>query len=394
MPSGTAALPLCMAFHPRGELALHEGAIKALEPSGGALLTGGADGIVLLTGLDGQEVASSGDLPDIVNAVRAASSGRVAIASRDGRVRVWDPGSGAPRVVGQHDHWVSSVAWDDDGERLASVSEDGTLRLWDTGGGGELARLDLRYPSSDLDWRGDTIAVASGDKKLYLVDAERTAVAREIEGAGQMLWSVRFSPDATMLAWSSRDRTVRLSTPAGEPVVLAGGHGAQVWAVGWHPSGNRLASAAADGTVAIWSAAGDLLERLLVPGWARAARWVGDRLAVACEDGGVRVFADDDVAARPPEPTLARQPPQACTHIDPVVTTTDETRCRTCSATAELRLCLTCGHVGCCESQLAHATRHWEETGHPNTTPVPVRELGWRWCYDCDTYVKRVAAAV
>ena len=55
----------------------------------------------------------------------------------------------------------------------------------------------------------------------------------------------------------------------------------------------------------------------------------------------------------------------------------------------EARLCVTCGYVGCCESQLAHGTKHWLETGHPNTIPVPVREFGWRWCYADDMYVKR-----
>lgn len=381
-----------MAHRASAEIALQAGPIKALDPSGDAVLSGGADRIVRLTGLDGRERASYDGQTDIVNAARVAASGLVAIASRDGRVRVWDPASGAARVVGEHDHWVSSVAWDDGGERVASVSEDGTLRLWDAGGKGEVARLGLRYPSSDVDWRGDTIAVASGDRRLYLVDAARALVTREIEGAGQMLWSVRFSPDATRLAWSSRDRTVRIARPDGDPLALAGGHAAQVWAVGWHPSGDRLASAAADGTVAIWSAGGELLERLTLPVWARAARWVGDRLVVAGEDGVLRVFRDDGAAAPRPDRAPAWQPPQACVHIDPLVTSSDETRCRECGSTVELRLCLTCGHVGCCESQLAHATRHWAETGHPNTTPLPVRELGWRWCYECDAYVKRVAA--
>ena len=32
-----------------------------------------------------------------------------------------------------------------------------------------------------------------------------------------------------------------------------------------------------------------------------------------------------------------------------------------------LRMCLTCGHVGCCDSSIGkHATKHFEETGHPD----------------------------
>ena len=44
--------------------------------------------------------------------------------------------------------------------------------------------------------------------------------------------------------------------------------------------------------------------------------------------------------------------------------------CRECLAAGthpvQLRLCLACGHVGCCDSSpLQHATAHFEETGHP-----------------------------
>ncbi len=37
-----------------------------------------------------------------------------------------------------------------------------------------------------------------------------------------------------------------------------------------------------------------------------------------------------------------------------------------------IRMCLTCGHVGCCDSSTGkHATKHFEETGHPAMQAVP-----------------------
>jgi uncharacterized UBP type Zn finger protein len=45
-----------------------------------------------------------------------------------------------------------------------------------------------------------------------------------------------------------------------------------------------------------------------------------------------------------------------------------------------LRLCLTCGHVGCCDSSVnKHATKHFEKTKHPIMTEFPSR--AWKWCY-------------
>jgi Na+/H+ antiporter len=46
-----------------------------------------------------------------------------------------------------------------------------------------------------------------------------------------------------------------------------------------------------------------------------------------------------------------------------------------------LRLCLTCGHVGCCESSVGnHAAKHFAELDHPVMRSIEPGEA-WRWCY-------------
>ena len=46
----------------------------------------------------------------------------------------------------------------------------------------------------------------------------------------------------------------------------------------------------------------------------------------------------------------------------------------------QLRMCLICGHVGCCDSSVGrHATKHFQDTGHPVMTAFPSRV--WNWCY-------------
>jgi uncharacterized UBP type Zn finger protein len=46
-----------------------------------------------------------------------------------------------------------------------------------------------------------------------------------------------------------------------------------------------------------------------------------------------------------------------------------------------LRLCLICGHVGCCDnSKNKHATHHYQTTGHPIIQSFEPGE-DWRWCY-------------
>lgn len=52
-----------------------------------------------------------------------------------------------------------------------------------------------------------------------------------------------------------------------------------------------------------------------------------------------------------------------------------------------LRLCLSCGHVGCCDSSAhKHATRHFEETEHPIIASLETDE-NWAWCYADERFV-------
>lgn len=52
-----------------------------------------------------------------------------------------------------------------------------------------------------------------------------------------------------------------------------------------------------------------------------------------------------------------------------------------------LRLCLSCGHVGCCDSSPnKHARAHFETVQHPIIQSFQPGE-DWRWCYVDDAYI-------
>lgn len=76
----------------------------------------------------------------------------------------------------------------------------------------------------------------------------------------------------------------------------------------------------------------------------------------------------------------------ACRHLDQIIVTTTPTRvCGECVSLGDdwvhLRLCLSCGHVGCCDSSKnRHASRHFRHTGHPLVRSIEPGER-WIWCY-------------
>jgi uncharacterized UBP type Zn finger protein len=83
---------------------------------------------------------------------------------------------------------------------------------------------------------------------------------------------------------------------------------------------------------------------------------------------------------------------QQCTHRDQIkVTTPTQHVCEECMTMGDrwvhLRMCLECGHVGCCDSSKnKHATRHFHQTTHPLMRSIEPGE-SWVWCYSDATEV-------
>jgi hypothetical protein len=77
-----------------------------------------------------------------------------------------------------------------------------------------------------------------------------------------------------------------------------------------------------------------------------------------------------------------------CTHLDSVqfLETPDEVEgCEECLELGmhwvHLRMCQTCGHIGCCDNSAGkHATAHFKSTGHPIIRSAQPGE-DWSWCY-------------
>lgn len=80
-----------------------------------------------------------------------------------------------------------------------------------------------------------------------------------------------------------------------------------------------------------------------------------------------------------------------CSHLDQIKLTERPASvdgCEECLAEAgkwlHLRMCLTCGHVGCCDdSPGKHATAHAGSSGHPLITSLEPGER-WSFCYPDD----------
>lgn len=109
--------------------------------------------------------------------------------------------------------------------------------------------------------------------------------------------------------------------------------------------------------------------------------------ALDMEEASIMRYTEkaDEIRRTPLRPALPDAP---CEHLADSPTTVEPQTAGFCPECAELgtdpvhlRLCLTCGHVGCCDSSVGmHATAHHQQTGHPTMRSIEPGE-NWRWCY-------------
>jgi uncharacterized UBP type Zn finger protein len=75
-----------------------------------------------------------------------------------------------------------------------------------------------------------------------------------------------------------------------------------------------------------------------------------------------------------------------CDHKPHALPKPQAARCQECGSDFNLRLCASCGHVGCCESQQGHARAHALGEGHHVIHQMPAPQ-GFIWCYEDRAYV-------
>jgi WD40 repeat protein len=110
-------------------------------------------------------------------------------------------------------YYVSLVAFSHDSTRLASASSDSTVKIWDASSGDCLQTLEghsdcVRSVAFSHD--STRLASASDDKTVKIWDASSGACLQTLEGHSDYVRSVAFSHDSTRLASSSYNSTVKI----------------------------------------------------------------------------------------------------------------------------------------------------------------------------------------
>ncbi len=141
---------------------------------------------------------------------------------------------------------------------------------------------------------GQTIASASVDKTVKLWRRDGSLLAT-FKGHTNSVSCVAFSPDNKTIASASLDKTVKIWKNDGTMLATLTGHTDSVTSVAFSPDGQTIASASRDKTVKLWKTDGTLLrtiEQLAPVNWLSFSR-DGKMVAVASDDGTVKLWSVD-----------------------------------------------------------------------------------------------------
>jgi WD40 repeat protein len=193
-----------------------------------------------------------------IDDIAFSPDGRLLAASVEGKVMLWNMEGGLLRII----HVISvfnDIVFSPDGMKIAIggwggaalVGIDGKV-LWE--------RVDN---TNSLAMSPDGKLIACGVKhavKLFSIDGK---LLKTFVGHKKFVTTVEFSPDGSMIASGSQDKTVKLwNVATGLEIRTFKGHKDEVFSVAFRPDGKVIASGSKDQTVRLWRTKGGRLKIL------------------------------------------------------------------------------------------------------------------------------------
>ena len=169
-------------------------------------------------------------------------------------------------IVGRHERQIWSMAFSPDGQRLATASNDGTVRVWDWDpahlGADQQPKFKLPVHiggyCNRVAFSSDGLRLATGGEAqtIKIWKANTGEEERALSGHTGDVFTLAFSPDGRWLASGGEDTTIRIwDAKSWELLRMLRGHTGVINTLAFSPDSRHLASGSRDHTMKIWDTA-------------------------------------------------------------------------------------------------------------------------------------------
>ena len=182
----------------------------------------------------------------------------------DGFIAQWDIRTGRlSKRFAAHADQIESIAYSNDGARLATASADGRLYVWDALTGEQIMAMESKsvadgeyaFSASAFSPDDNVLATAIQNGSIVLWNAKDGKVLSTIKRTyGGPLFDIAFSPDGTQIALASLDRCVKVwNVQDGSLVREYNGETSYIQSVAFSPDGSQIVAMGQDKTIICWN---------------------------------------------------------------------------------------------------------------------------------------------
>lgn len=235
----------------------------SFSPDSNYLATGTSVGVIRMLESDLRDVSSTNESHEgEVLALCQISGSKLASASADGTIRIWDSSTARVfSVLRGHEGAVFFVACSPDGNRLVSASRDKTVRIWDLSKPNDFASIGFEsrggLETVALSHDGKHIAVATSDSSVHVLRVTDKPAAESVKLSLECpANALAFSPNGKYLASGDCQSNVDVwETGKGARVLQLRASAGGVSTIQFFPHGGILAVGTVRGSIHLWEVA-------------------------------------------------------------------------------------------------------------------------------------------